>query len=354
MQPLKLNVAWIGESDSLYAPSLLPDNFSVVQRFEDDHCSQWESILADSKIDLVLFAKSQQTDLSQSILRTLVQNQVPVAILSPDADSLFAYELEMIRVDAGGKLAALLPPETTSDFLPTTLHGHASIADSGTNAIYNHLTHDLLFLRSALGTPHYVFAMGGRLDNDIQNITVNIEFENGAILNWGRTGRTLNSTQFVQNTQSDVFDQTEFDQQDLGDQLEILLDADSSGSWVQYASMREASELISLSLKKGRRIEIFDGNPTEGDSFKGVMSTAGCFILLLVLFVISIFAVFDIAHMPETRDGHITALESGNPITESPKSTWLRLWPVYPLLLFLMFQFLRLVIRTESKPGQSG
>ena len=117
--------------------------------------------------------------------------------------------------------------------------------------------------------------------------------------------------------------------------------------------MREASELISLSLKKGRRIEIFDGNPTEGDSFKGVMSTAGCFILLLVLFVISIFAVFDIAQMPETRDGHITALESGNPITESPKSTWLRLWPVYPLLLFLMFQFLRLVIRTESKTGKS-
>ena len=353
MPPFNLDVAWIGEADASCTPPVLPDGVTVIQRFEDDDCYQWETILADPQIALVLFARSQQSDLSQTILRTLVQHQIPVAIISPDADSLFAYELEMIRVDAGGKLAAILPPESKTNFLPTTLHGQASLGSSGINTIYHHLTQDLLFLRSTLGKPHYVFAMGGRLDNDLQNITVSIEFENGAILNWGRADLPSDSSHFAQNKQSDTFNHTEFDQQQFGEQLDTLLQTDTSASWVTYASIREASELISLSLKKGRRIEIFDGNPTEGDSFKGVMSTAGCFILLLVLFVIAIFAVFDIAQMPETRDVHITALEADAPLRDTKKSNWIRLWPVYPLLLFLAFQFLRLVIRTESKTGQS-
>ena len=107
--------------------------------------------------------------------------------------------------------------------------------------------------------------------------------------------------------------------------------------------------MISLSRKKCRRIEIFDGNPTEGDSFKGVMSTVGCFLLLLALAIITALAVFDIGQISETRDQHLTALESNTSVDNDRWPLWLRLWPVYPLAIFLSFQFLKNILKTDRQ-----
>ena len=81
------------------------------------------------------------------------------------------------------------------------------------------------------------------------------------------------------------------------------------------------------------------------------MSTTGCFLLMLALAIITALAVFDIGQLSENRDQHLTALESSDAGLPERWPLWLRLWPVYPLALFLSFQFLKIVIRTEPKDG---
>ncbi len=102
--------------------------------------------------------------------------------------------------------------------------------------------------------------------------------------------------------------------------------------------------MIPLSLKRGRQIELFNTHPTETDAFKGVMSGAGCFLLLLTLGVIGLFFTFDTMRLSDLRDLHQTAqsIPTTNPIL-------FRLWPVYPLLLFLGFQFLRGIIKQAKR-----
>ena len=334
----------------------LPNStLDIVASYTSADLHGWEAVLANRLVDVVIFNASQQTEGNQAVLRTLIQNQIPVAIVQPDADSLFAYELEMIRVDAGGRLCALTPPAGSTPFATTILHGNANLPDDTMLGVYEHLTHDLLFLQPELGMPKYVFAMGGRVNDDIRNLTINVEFEAGCILNWAKAKTDQKGTSFHQDDIQVDYNHQLNDAQDLMHSLTSLVADDViDRSWVQFASIREAAELISISLRKGRRIEIFDGNPTEADSFKGVMSTAGCFILLFVLSMITLFAAFDISQISETRDQHLTALETNASAEGQVAPLWIRLWPVYPLVLFIGFQFLRYIIRTDSENREAG
>ncbi|MBA62556.1 MAG: hypothetical protein CMJ76_09350 [Planctomycetaceae bacterium] len=347
-----IRIAWFGIPEDTMPLSCLPAGVQITEVYKDPLNDPWESVLANRNIDVVVFGITQSSEEYQNILRILMQNQIPVAIPNPDADSLFAYEIEMVRVDAGARLSAIIPKPCDHHFDATTVQAQAQLQKSDLNDIYHHLTHDLLYLDESLGTPKYVFAMGARVTDDVRNLTVNVEFESGCLLNWG-VGNPLATSRFNQNDKLVDFSRTNFSTASILRTLqELQLNTDSDGSWVKYSTTREAAELISLSLKKGRRIEIFEGNPTERDSFKGVMSTAGCFILLLALTLITALAAIDIGQISETRDQHLTALETNNTTTQR-WPLWIRLWPVYPLALFLSFQFLKLLIRTESKAGNS-
>ena len=255
----------------------------------------------------------------------------------------------MVRVDAGGRLSAILPNTCQATFENTTIQAQVRIAGTELKDIYDHLTYDLLYLHKPLGAAQYVFAMGSRVTDDLRNLTVNVEFEEGCVLNWG-VGTPSRDSSFQQGQRK-----VDFSRSLLGDDRVttalhgLVLTDEPDDTWVQYATTREAAEMISLSLKKGRQIQIFDGNPTEGDSFKGVMSTVGCFILILALVCITTLAAMDIGQISETRDAHLTAIEGGNATTPNRWPLWLRLWPVYPLALFLSFQFLKIVIRTERQ-----
>ena len=352
MSDKELRLGWFGPADELFEHVQASENTRIAQHFKAPLDENWEAILANNEIDAVVFAITQTTDANQNILRILIQNQISVAIPNPDADSLFAYELEMVRVDAGGRLSALLPTTCQTTFENTTVQAQVNIGGTKLKDIYDHLTYDLLYLYSSLGAAQYVFAMGSRVTDDLRNLTVNVEFEDGCVLNWG-IGTPRHDSSFHQGQR-----QVDFSRSLVGDDrvqtaLQQLVRTDEpDGTWVQYATTREAAEMISLSLKKGRRIEIFDGNPTEGDSFKGVMSTAGCFILILALVSITALAALDIGQISETRDAHLTAIEAGNSTSPSRWPLWLRLWPVYPLALFLSFQFLKIIIRTERQTGE--
>ena len=349
-QPM-IRVACFGNPCNNLRSKMLSNWIEIFEVFEGPELEGWETVLANKNVDAIVFSVTQSTSENQDILRTLMQNQIPVAIVSPDADSLFAYELEMIRLDAGARLAAILPKQCKHNLEATTVQGQAMLSSPKLSQIYEHLTNDLLYLGNALGAPKYVFAMGARLNDDVRSLTINVEFDSGGLLNW-HVGSPKCNSQFQQGNVLIDFDHGAYSAASVRQKLEELTgDVGNQDSWVRYATTREAAELISISLKKGRRLEIFEGNPTEADSFKGVMSTAGCLILIFALAVIAGLAILDIGQISETRDAHLTALEA-NALAENERwPLWLRLWPVYPLALFLAFQFLRLVIRTEPKNG---
>ncbi len=344
-----IRVACFGDPCNNLRSTMVSNGIEISEVFDGPDLDGWEAVLANQNLDAIVFSATQRTSENQDILRTLMQNQIPVAIVSPDADSLFAYELEMIRLDAGGRLAAILPKHCKHSLEATTVQGQAMLSGPSLSHIYEHLTNDLLYLENALGAPKYVFAMGARLNEDVRNLTINVEFDSGCLLNW-HVGSPKCHSQFQQDNVRMDFDHEAYSTTSVRQTLEQLADNEwDQESWVRYATTREAAELISISLKKGRRIEIFEGNPTEADSFKGVMSTAGCLILILALVVIAGLAILDIGQISETRDAHLTALESNGADEQERWPLWLRLWPVYPLAVFLAFQFLRLVIRTEVK-----
>ena len=348
-----IRVAWFGPPSDNLQDKMLPDNVEILEVFHGPQFHEWESVLADPNLDAIVFSATQSTSENQNVLRTFMQNQIPVAVVNPDADSLFAYELEMIRLDAGSRLTAILPMGCDLKLESTAIRGQARLSDPSLSCIYHHLTHDLLYLENTLGVPKYVFAMGARLNDDVRNLTINVEFTSGCLLNWN-AGSARQNSQFEQEDILIDFDHDGFSTTNVKQTIENLIgDGNIDDTWVRYATTREAAELISVSLKKGRRVEIFDGNPTESDSFKGVMSTAGCFLLLLALALITALAVLDIGQLSETRDQHLTALESSKTDLPERWPLWLRLWPVYPLILFLSFQFLKIVIRTEPKDRQS-
>ena len=90
------------------------------------------------------------------------------------------------------------------------------------------------------------------------------------------------------------------------------------------------------SLLRGRTIELFNEEPTEEQSFKGVMAMGGCLTLMASFGVLLLVALVEALQLPIRG--------------------WLiwRLWPVYlltPLAVFLLMQLLQLAIKREDRPA---
>ena len=229
-----IRVAWFGTPSDNLQNKLLSDNVEILDVFHEPQFCQWESVLADPNLDAIVFSATQSTSENQNVLRTLMQNQIPVAVVNPDADSLFAYELEMIRLDAGSRLTAILPKGCEHKLEATAVRGQARLSDPSLSRIYHHLTHDLLYLENTLGLPKYVFAMGARLHEDARNLAINVEFTNGCLLNW-TAGAPRQNSQFEQDNILIDFDHDDFSTSNVKLALENLVgNENNDDTWVRY------------------------------------------------------------------------------------------------------------------------
>jgi hypothetical protein len=103
--------------------------------------------------------------------------------------------------------------------------------------------------------------------------------------------------------------------------------------WLAACRDQEAAEAVDRSLARGRRIELFNEEHTEEESFKGVMAMGGCLLLLAALGVLFIAVIVEGLQLP--------------------MRTWplWRLWPFYllaPIAAFLLLQLLQLAVKRES------
>lgn len=322
--------------------------------------SDWAELLAADPNLTLFVALSLNNELHQDIARSLVSNGRSPIFVDPDADSLFAYELEMIRTEADAELSTLCFDRLSQNELGSVsqqINIRQSVSTRHLNTITSALTRDLLQLQAIVGESKYLYAVSPGASMPISpaaelDISITLEMRNGIIVQWSNSDRSCTDTQYTFSNDQPLNPSRCFSSETTQMQLSAIFakeDNHLSPTWLEYAKARETAEMIPLSLKKGRQIELFDTHPTESDAFKGVMSGAGCFLLLLTLSAIALFATFDTMRLSDLRDHHQTAQSTVTGDFKVRNSIWIRLWPVYPLLLFLGFQFLRGIIKKAKR-----
>ena len=354
VEMLERAVAGGGRCSGIYVDDaqFVPEHHQATTRVLGD----WAELLAaDSNINLFV-ALSLKDDSHQDIVRSLVSNGSPLIFVDPDADSLFAYELEMIRAESDTELSTICFEGLSSDDLGPVfqINIRESAITRHLKTITSALTRDLLQLRAIVGESKHLYALSPGTSIPISpaaelDISITLEMRNGIIVQWSNSDKSHAPTQYTFSNEQRVNPSRTFSCETTATQLSTIFASgnnDLSPTWLEYAKARETAEMIPLSLKRGRQIELFNTHPTETDAFKGVMSGAGCFLLLLTLGVIGLFWTFDTMRLSDLRDLHQTA--QSIPTTERSPILF-RLWPVYPLLLFLGFQFLRGIIKKTKR-----
>jgi hypothetical protein len=353
VEMLERAVAGGGRCSGIYVDDaqFVPEHHQATTRVLGD----WAELLAaDSNINLFV-ALSLKDDSHQDIVRSLVSNGSPLIFVDPDADSLFAYELEMIRTESEAKLSTICFERLSADDLGPVfqINIRESAITRHLKTITSALTRDLLQLRAVVGESKHLYALSPGTSIPISpaaelDISITLEMRNGIIVQWSNSDKSHAPTQYTFSNDQRVNPSRTFSCETTATQLSTIFASgnnDLSPTWLEYAKARETAEMIPLSLKRGRQIELFNTHPTETDAFKGVMSGAGCFLLLLTLGVLGLFATFDTMRLSDLRDLHQTAQS----IPTTDLNVLFRLWPVYPLLLFLGFQFLRGIIKKAKR-----
>jgi hypothetical protein len=326
--------------------------------------TQWPELLAADASTIIFIALDLDDDTREDIVRSLVSQGLSIVIVDPNANSLFAYELEMIRTETDATLMALCYTDLPHNVAGTsvqqiTILGAAKVRKI--KQVTEELTRDLLQLSTLAGEAKYLYALApGTLVPIVStadlDISLTLEMRNGLIVQWSNNDTTQATTEYVLSNDQRILPPRSFNGDSLETQLLAIFSKNNSGAsptWLEYAKARETAEMIPLSLKKGRQIELFDTHPTETDAFKGVMSGAGCFLLLFTLAVIGLFAGYDTMRLSDLRDLHQTALSTSTTVHARQSSLLFRLWPVYPFLLFLGFQFMRSVIKKSKRTKQA-
>ena len=318
--------------------------------------SDWAELLGVDANTKIFVALKLGVDSHQDVVRSLVSNGFSLIIIDPSADSLFAYELEMIRTESDAVLMPMCFAGLSTLDIGTVIRKidiRENVLTRQLNDITAALTRDLIQLAPIAGESKYLFALSPGTSVPISptaeiDISITIEMRNSTIIQWSNSDNNHATTQYILSNERIVEPQRSFFSASTDNQLAIVFSTPNpklSPSWLDYAKARETAEMIPLSLKRGRQIELFETHPTETDAFKGVMSGAGCFLLLLTLAVIGLFATFDTIRLSDLRDLHQTTQSIPTTTFSERSPIILRLWPVYPFLLFIAVQFMRGIIK---------
>ncbi|MEE2686453.1 MAG: hypothetical protein VYB09_09085 [Planctomycetota bacterium] len=371
------------------------DGDDLLDRFTDRHpAEQWEGILDHPDIDVVILAHPESYNpVTDEQLRKLAQAGMPMVVQHPACESIVGYEVEMIRVEHGSQIRP---------YLPALHHPHlATIANwindpqlspIGTLQLLSMERHpdsyrpadlmrcfsgDLAILECLIGSPCRLNAAGSAHDDpEWRQLNLNVVSDNGLMANWnlhrrdgksgaqillgGSTGQAtlsldenheLSLELSTDDGNSEVpIPSTALPADILGPLLEFRGEDDR---WYRAVRNTEFAEMIPYCLRRGRAVDIPAEPPSENRSFKGAMSIASCGILMALLGILFAYSVFEGFQFPARHNEYqLEKQQTGidQQVQEPERPLFLRIWPVYPILLFLLLQFL-LVLARKKRPS---
>ena len=354
-------------------------------RFRDD----WEDLLGERDIDaLIVAGPSLPEDLASDVrerrddqLRKLIQAGVPLLVIPPVCEAIVGFELEMIRRDVKGIIvpawgAPLLPAVAALTHWP----GDKSAAAGGKIellAVQRFLpvrqradvlpafAHDAEIMRRIAGPLMRVTASGATREGEskpsLASVTVHADGESGFPCRWSVgpvsdfVGALLTlqgpaGTLTLKMPNSGALELTtptgETESFPLGSSAEAVLSeldcairtgAEPKMTWLQACRAVEAMEAIDRSLSRGRAIELYNEEPSEESSFKGIMAASGCLMLLGTLAAVSCAGGVAIFFPPGKRTGEAGPGQYGQ---FHSYWTWLQICLIAPLAVFLLVQLL--------------
>lgn len=356
---------------------------------------EWEELLAGSVADVVIVAAAVEQETREDQLRKLAQAAVPMIVSHPVVESMLVYyELDMIRRENGAIILPYLPHRwhPAWDEVESLVTGPAAALGPLEQIVIEHFTaartrwpvlrgfaRDLEIARPLCGRPTTVTAMtssGARSDPAATNyatLGVQMAAGDGALVRWsmhpieryettrysfiGARGKavldmpgreepwTLELRQ-EGDTATRTFDPFDAPSAALADLLDRLdpnrrpdiaageaSPASPLSDWLEACQTMELADAVEHSIQRGRAISPNFEIPTEQATFKGLMSGAGCFLLIIGLMVLVVAT---------------TAVNAGVPLA--------KYWPYVLLAVlatFLMLQSLRFVFPRDERPPPS-
>ncbi|MDA1050841.1 MAG: hypothetical protein O3C40_10230 [Planctomycetota bacterium] len=347
----------------------------------------WESLLVAEQADAVIVTSHADAIVFEDQCRKLVQANVPIIVSHPIGDSLFAYELEMMREEARSimlafaprfghpafeRLARLIEQGESSDIgIAEQLVIERQLPARDRASVLRVLAQDITLQRQLIGQISSINAIGAEAgDASLSNLAVNVTGTSNVIGRWSvgpATDDRTSTITLVGSRGTAVVtayaagrpwslrvgsQQSEFESHDDGsaaiERLQrAIAKSDSPSDWESLCHDLDATEQIERSLRRRRTIELRRDAQNEEGAFKGIMSAGGCLLLVLALLFLMVFAVVEGFRMPMIDAEAVREMrESGEAVPRM--HVLLRLWPVYPLAAFLLLQFL-LFVAKKSK-----
>lgn len=365
-----------------------------------DWDSPWESLLAARDVDAVLVAARQEGIDRDELLRRLAQAAIPTLVVHPACEAIVAYELDMIRQDNACLLMPYFPgahhpllemarrlvsdPDSSSLGTLQQVVVERTLRRRTRSSVMQGLVRDMNVVRRVVGEVDQVSALGGAASDQDEpfNLSVNLRSQEGQLIGWSVSGRDASEGVTVRLEGSRGAATLVMPDVESAWELELPGEAPSRREFADWNGPREALDRLRLavsghrpvpdwtdacrdleivdsvtvSLRRGRTIQLHHEQHTEEGSFKGVMAVGGCGLLLLGLMVLIVFSVVEGFRTPQLPPLGVAdrVLPEGAAAGDVPAPlplVW-RLWPVYPFVVFLLLQLLRMVFGAGGKEGR--
>jgi predicted dehydrogenase len=300
----------------------------------------WESLMVGGKFDAVVVASADDEaveELRTEQLRKLVQEGVPLLTAHPVLSSMLAcYEIDMIRRESQCILLPYLParwdpaiarlfqllrdPEQSPIGAIEQVVFERADKDRSRRAVLSHFARDVDVIRAIAGEVTRIGALGSpatspfgapstRTDashaqSGYANLTVQMSGEGSTVIRWsigpvdddpGGWLKIIGTKDRLEMAPpGEGLAEPQIAELAALVQLEHAIEQRLTVPDFTFAIRDiELAEAIPRSLARGRTIEVQHEQPTEEGTFKGLMTSLGCGLLLVGLTAIVVLAMLD-------------------------------------------------------------
>ncbi|MFM8415687.1 MAG: hypothetical protein ACKOCX_13315 [Planctomycetota bacterium] len=308
-----------------------------------------DALLDSAACDAVLVGADGWSEQRAEAVRLLVQAGRPILASQPlDLSMLWAWELEMIRRDAGGPLVPLLPERLhplvarLRGLLESSLGGGGplgavesllltrQLGDRGREAVLRALARDADLVRMLTGDPARLSALGADDAAGWQSLVVGLSGATSVPVRWQVAAGAAPGLRLALHCATGVAslwmpdDWSQPATWSLPGQPEESLAVDPAGAmlelvaarvggrgaaqpgaeehatepevvapatWADAARAIELADTVPRSLAKGRAIDLHQEEYSELGTFRGTMASLGCGIILAALVLVVVAAL---------------------------------------------------------------
>jgi predicted dehydrogenase len=324
-------ITWLGD--------VRPEDAAEIRRLcprSSDRASDWELLLDRAIADAVLVGRGNAgDDLRAEQLKRLATEAVPMLAVHPATSSVLTYyELDMIRRETGGILRHFNPLAANPvlvELASWVRDGHPDIGpirqvacerrlgDTAAGCVLKHLARDVELLAATSGDIRRVSAIGPRADDaSFASLQAQMTSDGPATLRWsigapadlgpglevrfcgergtvalqGQNGNAQDAVWLLETSAEGMKSQESLDPFDAPsaaiqglvaavNDAEAQQRASTASTWDAATRAMEVVDAVTLSLEKGRTIDVFQQQLTERLAFRGAMSALGCGLLIL-------------------------------------------------------------------------